>query len=197
MAILCSSYRQWLVSPSNPRHAVQVGAGAAHHDDQHGTGLIDFREDVDIGIPRRGNGRPYRRAAGQRGHMPVCAPSLVRVQCLRKRPIQALHLLHIGSFPRRLAGLADAAGVRDRLLARCSFDFPLAATSAMDGLGVALGRQCSMAPDSRRRLVRALRVQGRPRPLLLVYPPRRRRARKGLPRLIITFAEVSSNSARA
>ena len=136
---------KWLVprlggfQRANPEIDVRISTG---------TGLIDFsREDVDIGI-RYGRGQWPSLTAERlvsEDVMPVCAPSLLKGPNALKKPadLKRFTLLHIGSFPDDWQVWLTAAGVKGVDASRgVSFDFPLAAyQAAMDGLGVALGRQ--------------------------------------------------------
>ena len=142
---------KWLVprlggfQRANPEIDVRISTG---------TGLIDFsREDVDIGI-RYGRGQWPGLTAERlvtEDVMPVCAPSLLKGPNPLKKPadLKRFTLLHIGSFPDDWQVWLTAAGVKGVDASRgVSFDFPLVAyQAAMDGLGVALGRQPLVAPD--------------------------------------------------
>ena len=142
---------KWLVprlggfQRANPEIDVRISTG---------TGLVDFsREDVDIGI-RYGRGQWPDLMAERlvsEDVMPVCAPSLLKGPNALKKPadLKRFTLLHIGSFPDDWQVWLTAAGVKGVDASRgVSFDFALAAyQAAMDGLGVALGRQPLVAPD--------------------------------------------------
>jgi len=119
-----------------------------------GTGLVDFaREDVDIGI-RYGRGQWPALVAERlvaEDVMPVCAPSLLKGPNALRKPadLKRATLLHIGTFPDDWQVWLTAAGVKGVDATRgVTFDLALAAyQAAMDGLGVALGRQPLVAPD--------------------------------------------------
>lgn len=142
---------KWLVprlggfQRANPEIDVRI------HTDTH---LVDFsREDVDIGI-RYGRGQwPSLTAEWlvNEDVMPVCAPALVKGPNGLKRPadLKRFTLLHIGTFPDNWQIWLTAAGVKGIDSSRgVFFDFALAAyQAAMDGLGVALGRQPLVDPD--------------------------------------------------
>jgi LysR family glycine cleavage system transcriptional activator len=142
---------KWLVprlggfQRSNPEIDVRISTG---------TGLIDFsREDVDIGI-RYGRGQwpglVAERLVGE-DVMPVCAPSLLKGVNPLKKPadLKRFTLLHIGSFPDDWQVWLTAAGIKGIDYTRgVTFDNALVAyQAAMDGLGVALGRNPLVAPD--------------------------------------------------
>jgi LysR family glycine cleavage system transcriptional activator len=142
---------KWLVprlggfQRANPEVDVRISTG---------TGLIDFsREDVDIGI-RYGRGQWPGLVAERlvaEDVMPVCSPAFMKGPQALKKPsdLSKVTLLHIGSFPDDWQVWLTAAGVKGVDASRgVTFDFPLAAyQAAMDGLGVALGRQPLVAPD--------------------------------------------------
>lgn len=83
--------------------------------------------------------------------MPVCAPSLLKGPNALRKPadLKRATLLHIGTFPDDWQVWLTAAGVKGVDATRgVTFDLALAAyQAAMDGLGVALGRQPLVAPD--------------------------------------------------
>ena len=131
--------------------------------------------------------------------MPVCAPSLVKGPNALKKPadLKRFTLLHIGSFPDDWQVWLTAAGVKGIDSSRgVSFDFALAAyQAAMDGLGVALGRQPLVdARPQGRPPGRAVRVQDASSEFAyyLVYPPEaiRRRKIKAFRDWIVSLAEV-------
>jgi LysR family glycine cleavage system transcriptional activator len=166
------------------------------------TGLVDFsREDVDIGI-RYGRGQWPGLTAERlvtEDVMPVCAPSLLKGPNGLKKPsdIKRFTLLHIGTFPDDWQVWLTAAGVKGVDSSRgVSFDFPLAAyQAAMDGLGVALGRQALVAPDLKAgRLVVPFdfKMATGDFAYYLVYPPEaiRRRKIKAFRDWIVSLAEV-------
>ena len=101
-----------------------------------------------------------------------------------KKPIDLKRytLLHIGSFPDDWQVWLTAAGVKGIDSSRgVSFDFTLAAyQAAMDGLGVALGRQPLVAPDLKAgRLVVPFDFKmATELAYYLVYPPEAIRRRK-------------------
>ena len=142
---------KWLVprlggfQRSNPEIDVRL------HTDTH---LVDFaREDVDIGI-RYGRGQwPSLTAEWlvNEDVMPVCAPSLIKGPNALRRPadLKRFTLLHIGNFPDNWQIWLTAAGVKGVDATRGTFfDFALVAyQAAIDGLGVALGRQPLIEPD--------------------------------------------------
>ena len=130
--------------------------------------------------------------------MPVCAPALLKGPNALKKPadIKRVTLLHIGSFPDDWQVWLTAAGVKGVDASRgVSFDFPLAAyQAAMDGLGVALGRQALVAPDVKAgRLVVPFdfKMAKGDFAYYLVYPPEaiRRRKIKAFRDWIVTMAE--------
>lgn len=195
---------KWLVprlggfQRANPEIDVRVSTG---------TGLVDFsREDVDIGI-RYGRGQWPSLTAERlvsEDVMPVCAPSLVKgLNALRKpADLKRFTLLHIGSFPDDWQVWLTAAGVRGVEASRgVSFDFPLAAyQAAMDGLGVALGRQPLVEPDLKAgRLVVPFDFKRSSEfAYYLVYPPEaiRRRKIKAFRDWVVSLAEVEPRSAQ-
>ena len=142
---------KWLVprlggfQRANPEVDVRISTG---------TGLIDFsREDVDIGI-RYGRGQWPGLVAERlvaEDVMPVCAPSFLKGPNALKKPgdLGKVTLLHIGNWPDDWQLWLTAAGAKGVDSSRgVTFDFALAAyQAAMDGLGVALGRQPLVAPD--------------------------------------------------
>src|SRR5258708_8439556 len=109
--------------------------------------------------------------------MAVGGPSLIKGANPLKKPadLKRFNLLHIGSFPDDWQVWLTAAGVKGVDSSRgVSFDLPLAAyQAAMDGLGVALGRQALGAPDLKAgRLVVPVEVKmSTELPPYLVYPP--------------------------
>jgi LysR family glycine cleavage system transcriptional activator len=146
------------------------------------TGLVDFsREDVDIGI-RYGRGQWPGLTAERlvaEDVMPVCAPSLIKGPNALKRPAD-------------LKGIDASRGV--------SFDFPLAAyQAAMDGLGVALGRQALVAPDLKAgRLVVPFEFKmSSELAYYVVYPTEaiRRRKIKAFRDWVVSLAEVEPRAA--
>jgi LysR family glycine cleavage system transcriptional activator len=182
---------------ANPEIDVRVSTG---------TGLIDFsREDVDIGI-RYGRGQwPSLTAEWLVAEdvMPVCAPSLLKGHLALKKPtdLRNFTLLHIGTFPDDWQVWLTAAGVKGIDASRgVSFDFPLAAyQAAMDGLGVALGRQPLVEPDLKAgRLVMPFDFKRSSEfAYYLVYPPEaiRRRKIKAFRDWIVSLAEVRPRAA--
>ena len=119
-----------------------------------GTGLVDFgREDVDIGI-RYGRGQwgnlVAERIVGE-DVLPVCAPALIKGPNALKKPadIKRFTLLHIGTFPDDWQVWLTAAGVKGIDASRgVRFDNAIVAyQAAMDGMGVALGRNPLVTPD--------------------------------------------------
>jgi len=165
-----------------------------------GTGLIDFsREDVDIGI-RYGRGQwqglVAERLVGE-DVTPVCAPSLVKGANPLKKPadLKRFTLLHIGSFPDDWQVWLTAAGIKGIDASRgVTFDNPLVAyQAAMDGLGVALGRNPLIAPDLKAgRLVVPFDFKMSSEfAYYLVYPPEaiRRRKIKAFRDWLVTLAE--------
>ena len=173
-----------------------------------GTSLVDFaREDVDIGI-RYGRGQWGQLTAERlvtEDVMPVCAPSLVRgPNGLRKPPdLKRFTLLHIGNFPDDWQVWLTAAGVKGVDSSRgVSFDFPLAAyQAAMDGLGVALGRQPLVEPDLKAgRLVVPFEFKRSSEyAYYLVYPSEaiRRRKIKAFRDWVVSLAEVEPKAQAA
>ena len=142
---------KWLVprlggfQRANPEIDVRVSTG---------TGLVDFsREDVDIGI-RYGRGQwgnlVAERLVGE-DVLPVCAPSLAKGPNALKKPVdlKRFTLLHIGTFPDDWQVWLTAAGVKGIDASRgVMFDNAIVAyQAAMDGLGVALGRNPLVTPD--------------------------------------------------
>ena len=194
---------KWLVprlggfQRANPEIDVRISTG---------TGLIDFsREDVDIGI-RYGRGQwPGLIADRLVGEdvTPVCAPSLLKGPTPLKKPadLKRFTLLHIGSFPDDWQVWLTAAGVKGVDASRgVSFDFPLAAyQAAMDGLGVALGRQPLVEPDLKAgRLVMPFDFKRSSEfAYYLVYPPEaiRRRKIKAFRDWVVSLAEVELRAA--
>ena len=189
---------KWLVprlggfQRSNPEIDVRISTG---------TGLIDFsREDVDIGI-RYGRGQWPSLSAERlvrEDVMPVCAPALVKGPNGLKKPadLKRFTLLHIGNFPDDWQVWLTAAGIKGIDSTRgVSFDFALAAyQAAMDGLGVALGRQPLVEPDLKAgRLVVPFDFRRSTEfAYYLVYPPEaiRRRKIKAFRDWIMTLAET-------
>ena len=190
---------KWLVprlggfQRANPEIDVRISTG---------TGLIDFsREDVDIGI-RYGRGQWPSLTAERlvtEDVMPVCAPSLLKGPTALKKPadLKRFTLLHIGSFPDDWQVWLTAAGVKGVDSSRgVSFDFPLAAyQAAMDGLGVALGRQALVTPDLKAgRLVVPFdfKMATGDFAYYLVYPPEaiRRRKIRAFRDWVVSLAEV-------
>jgi LysR family glycine cleavage system transcriptional activator len=166
-----------------------------------GTTLVDFsREDVDIGI-RYGRGQWPGLAADRLVNedvMPVCAPSLIKGPNGLRKPadLKRFTLLHIGNFPDNWQIWLTAAGVKGVDSSRgVFFDFALAAyQAAMDGLGVALGRQPLVDPDLKAgRLVVPFDFKmSTDLAYYLVYPPEaiRRRKIKAFRDWIVSLAEV-------
>ena len=133
--------------------------------------------------------------------MPVCAPSLVKGPNGLKKPadLKRFTLLHIGPFPDDWQVWLTAAGVKGIDFSRgVSFDFALAAyQAAMDGLGVALGRQALVEPDLKAgRLVVPFEFKmSSEAAYYLVYPPEaiRRRKIKAFRDWILSLAEVQQD----
>ncbi|TAJ92804.1 MAG: transcriptional regulator GcvA [Reyranella sp.] len=171
-----------------------------------GTSLVDFsREDVDIGI-RYGRGQWSNLAAERlvvEDVMPVCAPSLLKGPNGLKKPadLKRFNLLHIGNFPDDWQVWLTAAGVKGVDASRgVSFDFALAAyQAAMDGLGVALGRNPLVEPDLKAgRLVVPFEFKrSSDFAYYLVYPPEaiRRRKIKAFRDWIVSLSEVAQQAA--
>jgi LysR family glycine cleavage system transcriptional activator len=171
-----------------------------------GTGLVDFsREDVDIGI-RYGRGQWPNLMAERlvsEDVMPVCAPSLVKGPNGLRKPadLKRFTLIHIGSFPDDWQVWLTAAGVRGVDASRgVTFDFALAGyQAAMDGLGVALGRNPLVEPDLRAgRLVVPFEFKrSSDFAYYLVYPPEaiRRRKIKAFRDWIVSLSEVAQQAA--
>ena len=171
-----------------------------------GTSLVDFsREDVDIGI-RYGRGQWPNLMAERlvsEDVMPVCAPSLVKGPNGLGKPadLKRFTLLHIGSFPDDWQVWLTAAGVKGVDASRgVSFDFALAAyQAAMDGLGVALGRNPLVEPDLKAgRLVVPFEFKrSSDFAYYLVYPPEaiRRRKIKAFRDWIVSLSEVAQQAA--
>jgi len=171
-----------------------------------GTGLVDFsREDVDIGI-RYGRGQWPNLMAERlvaEDVMPVCAPSLLKGPNGLKKPadLKRFTLLHIGNFPDDWQVWLTAAGVKGVDASRgVSFDFALAAyQAAMDGLGVALGRNPLVEPDLKAgRLVVPFEFKrSSDFAYYLVYPPEaiRRRKIKAFRDWIVSLSEVAQQAA--
>jgi LysR family glycine cleavage system transcriptional activator len=171
-----------------------------------GTSLVDFsREDVDIGI-RYGRGQWPNLMAERlvsEDVMPVCAPSLVKGPNGLGKPadLKRFTLLHIGSFPDDWQVWLTAAGVKGVDASRgVSFDFALAAyQAAMDGLGVALGRNPLVEPDLKAgRLVIPFEFKrSSDFAYYLVYPPEaiRRRKIKAFRDWIVSLSEVAQQAA--
>ena len=170
-----------------------------------GTSLVDFsREDVDIGI-RYGRGQWSNLLAERlvsEDVMPVCAPSLLKGPNGLKKPadLRRFNLLHIGSFPDDWQVWLTAAGVKGVDSSRgVSFDFALAAyQAAMDGLGVALGRNPLVEPDLKAgRLVVPFEFKrSSDFAYYLVYPPEaiRRRKIKAFRDWIVSLSEVAQQA---
>ena len=171
-----------------------------------GTSLVDFsREDVDIGI-RYGRGQWPNLMAERlvsEDVMPVCAPSLVKGPNGLAKPadLKRFTLLHIGSFPDDWQVWLTAAGVKGVDASRgVSFDFALAAyQAAMDGLGVALGRNPLVEPDLKAgRLVVPFEFKrSSDFAYYLVYPPEaiRRRKIKAFRDWIVSLSDVTQQAA--
>lgn len=170
-----------------------------------GTGLVDFsREDVDIGI-RYGRGQWPNLMAERlvaEDVMPVCAPSLLKGPNGLKKPadLRRFTLLHIGNFPDDWQVWLTAAGVKGVDSSRgVSFDFALAAyQAAMDGLGVALGRNPLVEPDLKAgRLVVPFEFKrSSDFAYYLVYPPEaiRRRKIKAFRDWIVSLSDVAQQA---
>ncbi len=194
---------KWLVprlggfQRANPEIDVRVSTG---------TGLVDFaREDVDIGI-RYGRGQwsnlVAERLVGE-NVLPVCAPSLVRGPNALRKPadLKRFTLLHIGTFPDDWQVWLTAAGIKGIDAARgVTFDNAVVAyQAAMDGLGVALGRNPLVAPDLKAgRLVAPFDLKLPSEfAYYLVYPAEaiRRRKIKAFRDWLMTLAEDSTRAA--
>lgn len=170
-----------------------------------GTSLVDFsREDVDIGI-RYGRGQWPNLLAERlvsEDVMPVCAPSLLKGPNGLKKPVdlRRFNLLHIASFPDDWQVWLTAAGVKGVDSSRgVSFDFALAAyQAAMDGLGVALGRNPLVEPDPKAgRLVVPFEFKrSSDFAYYLVYPPEaiRRRKIKAFRDWIVSLSDVAQQA---
>src|ERR1700741_2727516 len=182
---------------SNPEIDVRVSTGI---------GLIDFsREDVDIGI-RYGRGHWPNLVAerlGGEGIMPVSAPSLVKASNPQKKPadLKRFTLLHIGAFPDDWQVWLTAAGIKGIDASRgVTFDNSIVAyQAAIDGLGVALGRDPLVAPDLKAgRLVTPFDFK-MPSELAyyVVYPAEaiRRRKIKAFRDWLMTLAEIKGVAA--
>jgi LysR family glycine cleavage system transcriptional activator len=194
---------KWLVprlggfQRANPEVDVRISTG---------TGLIDFsREDVDIGI-RYGRGQwtnlVAERLVGE-DIMPVCAPSLAKGPNALKKPadLKRFTLLHIAPFPDDWQVWLTAAGVRGVEATRgVTFDNSIVAyQAAIDGLGVALGRDPLVAPDLKAgRLVAPFDFK-MPSDLAyyVVYPAEaiRRRKIKAFRDWLMTLAELKTAAA--
>ena len=194
---------KWLVprlggfQRANPEVDVRVSTG---------TGLIDFsREDVDIGI-RYGRGQwpslVAERLVGE-DIMPVCAPSLAKGPNALKKPadLKRFTLLHIAPFPDDWQVWLTAAGVKGVEATRgVTFDNSIVAyQAAIDGLGVALGRDPLVAPDLKAgRLVAPFDFK-MPSDLAyyVVYPAEaiRRRKIKAFRDWLMTLAEIKTAAA--
>jgi LysR family glycine cleavage system transcriptional activator len=190
---------KWLVprlggfQRANPEIDVRVSTG---------TSLVDFsREDVDIGI-RYGRGQWPNLTAERlvaEDVMPVCAPSLVKGPNGLRKPadLKRFTLLHIGNFPDDWQVWLTAADVKGVDATRgVSFDFALAAyQAAMDGLGVALGRNPLVEPDLKAgRLVVPFEFKRSSEfAYYLVYPPEaiRRRKIKAFRDWVVSLSEVT------
>ena len=170
-----------------------------------GTSLVDFsREDVDIGI-RYGRGQWPNLLAERlvsEDVMPVCAPSLLKGPNGLKKPVdlRRFNLLHIASFPDDWQVWLTAAGVKGVDSSRgVSFDFALAAyQAAMDGLGVAVGRNPLVEPDLKAgRLVVPFEFKrSSDFAYYLVYPPEaiRRRKIKAFRDWIVSLSDVAQQA---
>ena len=170
-----------------------------------GTSLVDFsREDVDIVI-RYGRGQWPNLLAERlvsEDVMPVCAPSLLKGPNGLKKPVdlRRFNLLHIASFPDDWQVWLTAAGVKGVDSSRgVSFDFALAAyQAAMDGLGVALGRNPLVEPDLKAgRLVVPFEFKrSSDFAYYLVYPPEaiRRRKIKAFRDWIVSLSDVAQQA---
>ena len=168
-----------------------------------GTALVEFsREDVDIGI-RYGRGQWPNLVAERlvsEDVMPVCAPSLMKGPNGLKKPadLKRFTLLHSVSFPDDWQVWLTAAGVKGIDASRgISFDFALAAyQAAMDGLGVALGRNPLVEPDLKagRLVVPFDFKRSSDFAYYLVYPPEaiRRRKIKAFRDWVMSLAEVAA-----
>lgn len=194
---------KWLVprlggfQRSNPEIDVRVSTG---------TSLVDFsREDVDIGI-RYGRGQWPNLMAERlvsEDIMPVCAPSLVKGPNGLRKPadLRRFTLLHIGSFPDDWQVWLTAAGVKGVDASRgVSFDIALAAyQAAMDGLGIALGRNPLVEPDLKAgRLVIPFEFKrSSDFAYHLVYPPEaiRRRKIRAFRDWIVSLSDVAQQAA--
>jgi LysR family glycine cleavage system transcriptional activator len=194
---------KWLVprlggfQRSNPEIDVRISTG---------TGLIDFsREDVDIGI-RYGRGQwanlMAERLVGE-DIMPVCAPSLAKGASALRKPadLKRFTLLHIAPFPDDWQVWLTAAGVKGVDATRgVTFDNSIVAyQAAIDGLGVALGRDPLVAPDLKAgRLVAPFDFK-MPSDLAyyVVYPAEaiRRRKIKAFRDWLMTLAELKTAAA--
>ncbi len=171
-----------------------------------GTGLVDFsREDVDIGI-RYGRGQWPNLMAERlvsEDVMPVCAPSLLKGPNGLKKPadLKRFTLIHIGSFPDDWQVWLTAAGVKGVDSSRgVTFDAALIGyQAAMDGLGVALGRNPLVEPDLKAgRLVVPFEFKrSSDFAYYLVYPPEaiRRRKIKAFRDWVVTLSEVAQQAA--
>ena len=191
---------KWLVprlggfQRANPEIDVRVSTGTA---------LVEFsREDVDIGI-RYGRGQWPNLVAERlvaEDVMPVCAPSLMKGPNGLKKPadLKRFTLLHSVSFPDDWQVWLTAAGVKGIDASRgISFDFALAAyQAAMDGLGVALGRNPLVEPDLKagRLVVPFDFKRSSDFAYYLVYPPEaiRRRKIKAFRDWVMSLAEVAA-----
>ena len=131
--------------------------------------------------------------------MPVCAPSLVKGANALRKPadLKRVTLLHIGSFPDDWQVWLTAAGIKGIDATRgVTFDNALVAyQAAMDGLGVALGRNPLVAPDLKAgRLVTPFDFK-RPSDYAyyVVYPAEaiRRRKIKAFRDWLMTLAETA------
>lgn len=191
---------KWLVprlggfQRANPEIDVRVSTGTA---------LVEFsREDVDIGI-RYGRGQWPNLVAERlvsEDVMPVCAPSLMKGPNGLKKPadLKRFTLLHSVSFPDDWQVWLTAAGVKGIDASRgISFDFALAAyQAAMDGLGVALGRNPLVEPDLKagRLVVPFDFKRSSDFAYYLVYPPEaiRRRKIKAFRDWVMSLSEVAA-----
>ena len=194
---------KWLVprlggfQRANPEIDVRVATGI---------GLIDFsREDVDIGI-RYGRGQwpnlVAERLVGE-DIVPVCAPSLMKGANPLKKPadLKRFTLLHIGTFPDDWQVWLTAAGIKGVDATRgVTFDNSIVAyQAAIDGLGVALGRNPLVASDLKAGRLAAPFDFKMPSELAyyVVYPAEaiRRRKIKAFRDWLMTLAEIKAAAA--
>ena len=130
--------------------------------------------------------------------MPVCAPSLVKGPNGLKKPadLKRFTLLHIGPFPDDWQVWLTAAGIKGVDATRgVTFDNSIVAyQAAIDGLGVALGRNPLVAADLKAgRLVMPFDFKRSSEyAYYLVYPPEaiRRRKIKAFRDWIMSLAEL-------